>query len=103
MKMRRDVDGTKTIPLPRPFVTLGYAQTLDGRLATSTGASQWVSAPESLLFSHELRAEHDAIMVGVGTVRVDDPRLTVSLVAGGDPLRVVVEYPLAPPATVESK
>ena len=63
-----DVDTTKNIPNPRPVVTLSYAQTLDGRLATSTGSSRWISAPESLHFRHELRATHEAIMVGVDLV-----------------------------------
>lgn len=82
---------------PRPVVTVSYAQTIDGRLATADGSSQWISGPGSLRFAHQLRASHQAIMVGVGTVLKDNPRLTVRHASGHSPLRVVVDSTLRTP------
>lgn len=73
-----------------PFVTLKYAQSIDGRIATKTGHSQWISSPESLIHSHRLRAVNDAVVIGSGTLKKDDPKLTTRLVKGPNPVRIVL-------------
>jgi 5-amino-6-(5-phosphoribosylamino)uracil reductase/diaminohydroxyphosphoribosylaminopyrimidine deaminase/5-amino-6-(5-phosphoribosylamino)uracil reductase len=82
---------------PRSGVTVSFAQTLDGRVATRDRQSQWISGAQSLVFVHSLRAQHEAIMVGVGTVLADNPRLTVRHVPGRDPVRIVVDSTLRTP------
>jgi len=79
----------------RPWFALKAAVSLDGRIATRTGESQWITGAAARKRGHRLRNEIDAIMVGVGTVLADDPRLTVRGVRGGrDPLRVIVDSQL---------
>jgi riboflavin-specific deaminase-like protein len=67
------------------------AQTLDGRIATATGASRWIGGPGDILHTHRLRALCHAVVVGAGTVRQDDPLLTTREVPGRDPVRVVID------------
>ncbi|CUJ91888.1 Riboflavin biosynthesis protein RibD [Shimia thalassica] len=75
----------------RPFLTLKLANSLDGRIATSTGESQWITGPDARRMVHAMRARHDAVMVGGGTARADDPSLTVrGIGTSHQPIRVVV-------------
>lgn len=75
----------------RPMVTLKLASSFDGRIATASGHSQWITGPDARRLVHGMRARHDAVMVGAGTARADDPSLTVrDLGIGHQPVRVVV-------------
>jgi diaminohydroxyphosphoribosylaminopyrimidine deaminase/5-amino-6-(5-phosphoribosylamino)uracil reductase len=74
----------------RPWVVLKLAATLDGRTAAPDGSSRWITGEAARADAHRLRAESDAVIVGAGTVRADDPALTVRDASGDDPLRVVL-------------
>ncbi|MBI3616215.1 MAG: bifunctional diaminohydroxyphosphoribosylaminopyrimidine deaminase/5-amino-6-(5-phosphoribosylamino)uracil reductase RibD [Candidatus Omnitrophica bacterium] len=75
----------------RPFVTVKVAQSLDGKIATRTGESRWISGLEARAWVHRLRAQVDAVLIGVETVLKDDPLLTVHSAKGNNPIRVVLD------------
>lgn len=90
----------KYISTKCPFVTLKAAISLDGKVATRTGESRWITGEEARLWVHRMRAANDAIMVGIGTVLADDPLLTVRLDGEYEqPLRVIVDSSLRIPET----
>jgi diaminohydroxyphosphoribosylaminopyrimidine deaminase/5-amino-6-(5-phosphoribosylamino)uracil reductase len=87
----------KYVTTNRPFVIIKCAATLDGRIATRTGDSKWVTGTESRAFVHRLRHAVDAIMVGIHTIQQDDPRLTsrIDRDGGKDPIRVILDTRLS--------
>lgn len=93
--MKDHVAPSQNAPLPiggpGPFVIAQLGQSLDGRIATATGASKYISGFEALKHLHHLRAGVDAVLVGVGTLIADDPALTVRHVPGRHPVRVVID------------
>jgi len=80
-----------------PFVTLKIAQTLDGKIATASGESKWITGEKARLEGHRLRNNNDAILVGMNTVLKDDPSLTARIPGGRDPIRVIVDTKLRTP------
>ncbi|MGB8330527.1 MAG: bifunctional diaminohydroxyphosphoribosylaminopyrimidine deaminase/5-amino-6-(5-phosphoribosylamino)uracil reductase RibD [Polyangiales bacterium] len=92
-------DFAKHIRTGLPFVTLKAAVTLDGKIATRTGDSRWITGIQARTETHRMRDASDAILVGVGTILADDPELTVRHVEGTDPIRVVLDANLRTPPT----
>jgi len=91
-------DFAKHIRTGLPFVTLKAAVTLDGKIATRSGDSKWITGKPARTEAHRMRDQSDAVLVGVGTVLSDDARLTVRHVEGRDPTRVVLDANLRTPA-----
>jgi len=87
----------KFITTKRPFVTLKAASTLDGKIATHSLDSKWITSEDARQDVHELRSEHAAILVGVGTVIEDDPELTARIPNGRNPIRVILDSSLRLP------
>jgi diaminohydroxyphosphoribosylaminopyrimidine deaminase/5-amino-6-(5-phosphoribosylamino)uracil reductase len=90
-------DFYKRALLGLPFVTLKAAVTLDGRMATRSGDSRWITGKAARTHAHRLRDRSDAIMIGARTLIADDPALTVRHVRGRDPVRVILDSALLTP------
>lgn len=88
---------TKFMKTKRPFVILKVAMSVDGKIATSTGDSKYITSREARTYVHQLRSEVDAVMVGLNTVLRDNPELTPRLVKGKDPMKIVVDSKLKIP------
>lgn len=84
-----------------PYVILKLAATLDAKLASASGASRWITGKQAREYGHKLRAQSDAIMVGVHTVLADNPRLTVRLTKGRNPLKVILDSQLRTPVNAK--
>ena len=84
----------KYIKTKKPFVILKLAMSLDGKIATSTGDSKYITSREARKYVHQLRGEVDAVMVGINTVMRDDPLLDARLVKGKNPTKIVVDSTL---------
>lgn len=93
MDISRWLDGSEELchRLQRPAVTLSYAQSLDGCISLGDGQPLPLSGPDAMRVTHQIRAAHDAILVGIGTVLADDPQLSVRLAAGRNPQPVVLD------------
>ncbi len=87
----------KHITAGMPFVTLKIAQTLDGKIATASGESKWITGEKARKEGHHLRDINDAILVGVNTILKDNPSLTTRIPKGRDPIRVIVDSTLRTP------
>lgn len=85
----------------QPYVILKYAMTMDGKIASCTGESKWITGEAARNHAHELRGRCRAIMVGVGTVLADDPMLTCRMESGRDPVRIVCDSHLRTPLTAQ--
>ncbi|HEY0251394.1 MAG TPA: bifunctional diaminohydroxyphosphoribosylaminopyrimidine deaminase/5-amino-6-(5-phosphoribosylamino)uracil reductase RibD [Kofleriaceae bacterium] len=85
----------------RPAFTLKAAMTLDGKIATVSGNSKWITGEAARLDGHWMRNTHDAILVGVGTMLADDPRLDCRIKGGRDPIRIVLDGSLKTPPTAK--
>ena len=98
-RLGRSLAQKRRNPAGRPFVTVTYAQSVDGSIAGRNREQLRLSGDESMCLTHHLRAAHDAILVGIGTVMADDPRLTVRQVTGRDPQPVVLDTHFRTPET----